>query len=106
MGVDGVKAAGGDSEVRLRGQAEKCGGTPPDPDLSEAETSCCGARGVTGRHSLCFWKPPKAAREGSGQISSHRLLLSQKALHLPKLIRTKAFGGAPQTPLLGLLGSA
>ena len=45
----GVKAATGDSEARLRGQAEKCGGTPPDPDLSEAETPCCGARGVTGR---------------------------------------------------------
>ena len=47
----GVKAAAGDSEATPRGQAEKCGGTPPDPDLSEAETPCCGARGVTGRQA-------------------------------------------------------
>ena len=39
---------------------------------------------------------PRLPRDGSGQISSHRLLLSQKALHLPKLILTKAFGGAPR----------
>lgn len=55
------QGAAGDSEVRLRGQAEKCAGTPPDPDFSGAEASCCGARGRTGRHSLCFWKLPQAA---------------------------------------------
>ena len=60
-GVDGATAAAESSELRLRGQAENCGGTPPDPDLGGAETPCCGARGATGGFSLCFWKLSQAA---------------------------------------------
>lgn len=60
-GEDGAKAAAEGSGLRLRGRTENCGRTPPDPDLGRAETPCCGARGVTGRFSLCFWKLSQAA---------------------------------------------